>query len=342
MLRDLALLFLKLGVFGFGGPAAHIAMMRQEVVERRHWLTDSEFLDLLGVSNLIPGPSSTELAIHIGFRTCGWPGLLIAGVCFILPAACMVSAIAAAYVRFHSLPQVFSLMYGIKPVVVAIVLQALWNLSRAGIKNWRLAAVALSAGFVAALQVPPALSTTAGRMTELPTLTRIGVAFLKIGSIVFGSGYVLLTFLQADFVNRLHWLTPSQLLNAVAVGQVTPGPVFTTATFIGYLLAGLPGAAVATLAIFLPGWLLVAISAPFIPRLRRSKWASLFLDAVTAASIGLIAWVLFLLAKAAVIDPPTAFIAVASAALLFRYRLTSAWLILAGGAIGLLLSPHRT
>jgi len=361
MLREVALLFLKLGTLGFGGPAAHIAMMRQEVVDRRRWMSETEFLDLLGAANLIPGPSSTELAIHIGFRQCGWQGLLLAGLCFILPAACMVTVIAWAYVRFHALPQVASLMYGIKPVVVAVVLQAIWNLGRASLKTWPLRIVTLASvimtalgihelltlllcgSFITALRIPrslmlwapTALAASALAVAEPVTLSRLFWLFAKIGAVVFGSGYVLLAFLQADFVTRLHWLTATQLLDAVAVGQVTPGPVFTTATFIGYLTAGFPGAAVATLAIFLPGWILVALSGPLLPRLRRSSIASAFLDGVTAASIGLIAWVLLLLAKAAVVDPLTAAIAIIGAALLFRYHLNAAWLVLGGGLIGL-------
>jgi chromate transporter len=362
MLRDVALLFLKLGTLGFGGPAAHIALMRQEVVDRRHWLSETEFLDLLGAANLIPGPSSTELAIHIGFRQCGWPGLLLAGVCFVLPAACMVTLIAWAYVRFHTLPQVTGIMYGIKPVVVAIVLQALWNLCRGSLKIWPLRALALAATVMTAaglheiftllicgalvsasrvrrpllLLAPGVLAAGALAAAEPVTLGRLFWVFAKIGSVVFGSGYVLLAFLQADLVKRLHWLTAQQLLDAVAVGQVTPGPVFTTATFIGYLVAGVPGAAVATLAIFLPGFLLVALSGPLLPRIRRSAVASAFLDGVTAASIGLIAWVLYLLAKAALVDALTIGIAIIAAALLSRYRANAVWLILAAGLLGAL------
>jgi len=367
MLREVALLFLKLGILGFGGPAAHIAMMRQEVVERRRWLTEVEFLDLLGAANLIPGPSSTELAIHIGLRQCGWTGLLVAGACFILPAACMVTAIAWAYLRYHSLPEVAGLMYGIKPVVVAIVLQALWNLCRTSLKTWLVRLVAIGAmtltavgihelitlllcgAAVTAVRVPrsPSLWVTgfvagsALSVVQPVTLSRLFWVFAKIGALVFGSGYVLLAFLQTELVNNLHWLTATQLLDAVAVGQVTPGPVFTTATFIGYLVAGLPGAAVATVAIFLPGWILVALSGPLIPRLRRSRFASAFLDGVTAASIGLIAWALLVLVKAAVIDPLTIAIAAVSGALLFRCRVNAAWLIVGGGIVGCLLRLYR-
>ena len=359
MLRDLTLLFLKLGTLGFGGPAAHIALMRQEVVERRRWLTEIQFLDLLGAANLIPGPTSTELAIHIGFRVCGWTGLLLAGASFILPAACMVTIIASAYVHFHALPQVAGLMRGISPAVVAVVLHALWNLSRGSLKNWSLRLIAVASALltsvgihplvtlllcgaaVAAIHRPPSLmlwtpAVTAAQLslTEPVTLSRLFLLFAKIGCLVFGSGYVLLAFLQDDFVTRTHWLTSTQLLDAVAVGQLTPGPVFTTATFIGYLVAGLPGAIVATVAIFLPGWLLVALSGPLIPRIRRSALAGAFLDGVAAASVGLIAWVLLLLAKAALFDALTAAIAAIAAFLLFRYRLNAAWLLLGGGLLG--------
>ena len=323
MLLEVALLFLKLGTIGFGGPAAHIALMRREVVERRRWLSEAEFLDLLGAANLIPGPSSTELAIHIGFRQCGWPGLIVAGACFILPAACIVTGLAWAYVRFHSLPQLKLLLNVVQPIVVAIVLQAIWKLGRAALKTWDVRMVAVAAVFLSALGFQPILillvcgaALASARawsslvllsglvgvsvtVVEPATLSRLFWVFVKIGAVVFGSGYVLLAFLRADLVNRLHWLTDTQLLDAVAVGQITPGPVFTTATFIGYLVAGLPGAVVATLGIFLPGWILVALSGPVIPRLRRSKWAGAFFDGVTAASIGLIVWVLVLLIRAA-------------------------------------------
>ncbi len=289
---------------------------------------------------------------------------MVAGACFILPAACMVTIIAWAYVRYQSLPQVASIMYGIKPVVVAIVLQALWNLCRASLKTWPLRIAAAAAVLVSALgvqqiitllgsgvailavRVPRSLRAIAPvamlsgglvTTTQPATLSRLFWVFLKIGAIVFGSGYVLLAFLQADLVNHLHWLNANQLLDAVAVGQVTPGPVFTTATFVGYLVAGLPGAAVATLAIFLPGWLLVALSGPLIPRLRRSPVAAAFLDGVTAASIGLIAWVLVLLAKAALTDIATVAIAILSVALLLHYRLNCVWLVLSGGLLGLLI-----
>lgn len=357
-LRSLALLFLKLGTLAFGGPAAHIAMMRQEVVARRRWMSDAEFLDLLGAANLIPGPSSTELAIHIGLRLGGWRGLLLAGACFILPAAFLVGFLAWVYQRYGALPQVASVMRGVKPVVVAIVLQAVRGLAVASLKTYSMMAVALAAFVLAALGMHQLLilvlcgavvvllrlsqpaglwvplfgagATTGGSVSLLGLFS----VFLKIGAIVFGSGYVLLAFLQADLVDSRHWLTSKQLLDAVAVGQVTPGPVFTTATFIGFLLAGTPGAIVATIAIFLPGFVLVAISGPYIVRIRKSPTASAFLDGVTVASIALIAWVLIVLGRATLVDPVSIGIAVASFVLMVRFGVNAAWLIVGAGVLG--------
>ena len=306
--RDVVLFFLRLGLTAFGGPAAHIAMMEQEVVRRRAWLTREEFLDLLGAANLIPGPSSTELAIFIGYRRAGWAGLFLGGACFILPAALIVFGCAWAYVHFGALPQIASLLYGVKPVVIAIVLQALLGLGRSAVKSLVLGAIAFGAvvasfAGVDALAVLVAGGTLAMiakavpergglRGVAVPVLSTLGSAatpaaaavasasllglfavFLKVGTVLFGSGYVLLAFLRADLVDHRHWLTESQLLDAVAVGQVTPGPVFTTATFIGYLLHGGTGALLATLGIFLPSCVLVAVSGPLVPRLRLSRTA---------------------------------------------------------------------
>jgi chromate transporter len=359
---DLARLFLKLGTLAFGGPAAHIAMMRQEVVEKRAWLSDSEFLDLLGAANLIPGPSSTELAIHIGFRQARWLGLLTVGACFILPAAIMVTVLAWLYQSFHAMPQVAALLYGVKPVVVAIVLQAVSKLAVASLRTTALQAVFFCAFILAAMNVHQLLILTLCGLAALTvlrpgllrvfiplgylasplaiappvSLSRLFLLFAKIGSIVFGSGYVLLAFLQSELVDKLHWLDSRQLLDAVAIGQVTPGPVFTTATFIGYLLAGIPGAVVATLAIFLPGFILVAASGPLIPKIRSSPSASAFLNGVTAGSIALIAWVLLLLGRAALIDTFSIGIAAVCVGLLVRFGTNAAWLIGAGALLGLL------
>ena len=370
-LKQIALSFLRLGTIAFGGPAAHIAMMEEEFVRRRRWVSQADFLDMLGASNLIPGPSSTEMAIHIGHQRAGWRGLIAAGTSFILPAMLMVMVCAWAYVAFGALPPIQRVLYGIKPVIIAIVLQALWRLARSAVKDMLLAVIALlavaaalasrniliillAAGFAAMLQGwsrervayanPAALSTiksllapAAVAVATVPVgLSGLFLLFLKFGSVIFGSGYVLLAFLQADLVNRLHWLTQAQLLDAVAVGQVTPGPVFTTATFIGYLLGGIPGALVATLGIFLPGFLLVAASRLLIPRIRGSKVAGAFLDGVNAVAVGLMIAVTWQLSRAAMVDSLTGGIAALSALFLIYFRISSAWLILAGGFIGLI------
>lgn len=369
-LRELALLFLRLGTTAFGGPAAHIAMMEDEVVRRRQWLTREEFLDLLGATNLIPGPNSTEMAIHVGHRRAGWPGLLVAGACFILPAALIVLGFAWAYVRFRSLPEMGALLYGVKPVIIAIVLQALWGLARSAVKNWLLAILgvaAVAASFrgvneIALLFIAGAVVVVArqarllrgrapGALLAVPAVPIAGAAagvvasfslgilfliFLKIGALLFGSGYVLLAFLRADLVHRLHWMTEGQLLDAVAAGQVTPGPVFTTATFIGYVLGGLPGAGLATLGIFLPAFVFVAASGPLVPRLRRSRTAGAFLDGVNVASLALMAVVTWHLGQAAIVNLTTVLLAAASAILLLRFHVNSLWLIIGGAAVGLL------
>lgn len=398
-LAELALLFLKLGTIAFGGPAAHVAMMEDEVVRRRRWLTSQEFLDMLGATNLVPGPNSTEMAIHIGYRRAGLPGLLVAGSCFIVPATLIVTACAWAYVRYGQLPAAAGLLYGIKPVVIAIVVQALWGLGRTAIRSRFLAGVAVAAvalglagvheiallfggavlvvlgewilarrrhpgGGSALLALVPAaetrplqaalseraVSTTSalasGAATAGPaagaavaaspvSLDLLFLVFLKIGTVLFGSGYVLLAFLRADFVERLGWMTETQLLDSVAVGQVTPGPLFTTATFIGYLLAGPWGAVTATVGIFLPAFFFVAVSAPFVSRMRQSVTAGWFLDGLNVASLALMAVVTWQLATAAIVDATTASLAALSAGLLFRFRISSLWLIALGAAVGL-------
>jgi chromate transporter len=385
-LLELAALFLRLGATAFGGPAAHVALMEDEVVRRRRWLTPEEFLDLLGAANLIPGPNSTELAIHVGHRRAGWPGLLVAGVCFILPASLVVTLLAWAYVRHGRLPAVQGVLYGVKPVVIAIVAQALWRLGRSAVATPALAALALAAAAAAALGAhellvlagaalvagtagtgrppspplrdapadPPAGDaaggSAAGRVgapavalaalaapVAASTLGTLFLAMAKTGAVLFGSGYVLLAFLRADFVERLGWLTERQLLDAVAVGQVTPGPLFTTATFVGYLVGGPAGALVATVGIFLPAFVFVAASGPLVPRLRRSRVAGRLLDGVNVASLALMAVVTARLARDAVVDAPTLLLALA-AALLLRWRPNGAWLILGGAAAGLLLA----
>jgi chromate transporter len=377
-LAELVRLFLKLGTIAFGGPAAHIAMMEDEVVRRRRWLTREEFLDYLGATNLIPGPNSTELAIHIGHARAGWPGLLVAGACFILPAALIVGAIAWAYVRFGTLPEITGVLYGIKPVVIAVVAQALWGLGRTALKSRTLVVLGVAAVLAATLGVhellilfgaglimailrrsmasaprsPAWLLASPWRVTARSASVAAGGAsiaaaapfglwplfwtFVKIGSVLFGSGYVLLAFLRADLVERLGWLTERQLLDAVVVGQITPGPVFTTATFVGYLLGGTPGAAVATVGIFLPAFIFVALSGPLVPRLRRSPTAGAVLDGVNVASLALITVVTWQLGRSALVDPLTIALAAVSGVLLLRFRVNSAWLVLAGALAGVI------
>jgi chromate transporter len=370
-LREVTGLFLRLGTTAFGGPAAHIAMMRDEVVRRRAWVSDQEFMDLVGATNLIPGPNSTEMAIHLGYRRAGWPGLLAGGAAFILPATAIVMVLAWIYARVGATPQAASLFYGIKPVIIAVVLHALWGLGRTALRDalttaTGLAALALYAAGVneiallavaglavmiarnlrrpgvaamvaaAVLAAPVSAAAVAAAATVVPvSLGRLFLIFLKIGSVLYGSGYVLLAFLRADFVERLRWLTDQQLLDAIAIGQFTPGPVFTTATFIGYLLGGPLAAVIATIGIFLPGFVFVAASHPLIPRMRRSPWAGAFLDGVNAASLALMAGVAWRLGRAAIADPVTAAIALAALATLVRTRINSAWLVLAGALVGM-------
>lgn len=367
-LGELARLFLRLGITAFGGPAAHIAMMRDEVVERRRWLTDADFLDLLAATHLIPGPNSTEMAIHLGYRRGGLAGLLVAGCCFILPACLIVGAIAWGYGQYGDTPQVGWLMYGISPVIIAIVAQALWKLGVTAIKGPVAALIGvLAAGcavagwnelgllalggltMVAARLGRPgillaAFATLGGAGTLLAqtpatdaipvTLTRLTLFFLKVGSILFGSGYVLLAFLRADLTERWGWLTDQQLIDAVTVGQITPGPVFTTATFIGYLLGGWVGAILSTLAIFAPGFLFVAFSQPLIPRLRASVLAGALLDGVVVASLGLMTAVTWHLGRSAIVDLTTAGLALGALTILVIWRPNSTWLVLGGALAG--------
>jgi chromate transporter len=365
-LSDVFRLFLRLGVTAFGGPAAHVGMMRHEIVLRHKWMTDQEFLDLVGATNLIPGPNSTEMAIHIGYRRAGWPGLIAGGAAFIIPAMLIVLVLAWIYVRYGSTPQAGWLLYGIKPVMMAVIAQALWVLGRTAVKDAVTAVTGLAAvvlyflganeiALLAAVGLAVAIVKNARRGTEglgiiaamagvaAPAvvaavafdLGRLFLIFLKIGSVLYGGGYVLLAFLREDFVVRLRWLTDQQLLDAVAIGQFTPGPLFTTATFIGYVLGGVPAALLATAGIFLPSFVFVAASHPFIPRMRKSPWAGALLDGVNVASLALMAGVSWRLARAAVVDPLTALVAVAALAALAFLKMNSAWLVLAGALLGL-------
>jgi len=365
-LREVIAVFLKLGLIGFGGPAAHIAMMREEVVRRRRWLDDQRFLDLLGATNLIPGPNSTEMTIHLGYLRAGWPGLIAGGVSFVLPAMVIVLGLAWAYVRYGSSPAAGWLLYGVKPVVIALIVHALWELGRKSIRNAATAIVGVgvlalsllgfneiallfAGGLIVMLVANRARLRRGGLAGLFPVLgislpVASAAAFslpvlfltcLKIGAILYGSGYVLLAFLRADFVTRLGWLTDQQLLDAIAVGQVTPGPLFTTATFIGYVLGGLPGAILGTLGLFLPSLVFVALSHPLIPRMRRSPWLGSLLDGVIAASLGLMAAVTLQIARASLVDVPTVILALISTFALVRLRINSTWLVAGGALAGL-------
>jgi chromate transporter len=386
-LGELAKLFFKLGVIGFGGPVAHIAMIEDEVVKRRQWLTREHFLDLLGATNLIPGPNSTEIAIHIGYIYAGWLGLIVAGVCFILPAVLITGIFAWIYVAYGTLPQFAPLLYGIKPAVLAIILNALWGLAKKAVKTRKLLVISVTVGLLTLLlqlnevitlliggflgmiwlrtgeNNPPggqanfliaslttgatfkattaaAASVTATSPVNVP-LWQLGWFFLKIGSVLFGGGYLLVAFLQGELVGEYGWLTQQQLLDAIAIGQFTPGPVLSTATFIGYIISGVPGAIVATVGIFLPSFFFVAALNPLIPRLRSSKWASSFLDAVNVSAVALMVVVTLQLATATLRLPQTPFvdflalaIAFISAVLAIRFRINAAWLVLGGALIG--------
>lgn len=369
-LRELAWLFLKLGTIAFGGPAAHIAMMEEEVVRRRKWLGQEKFLDLLGATNLIPGPNSTELAIHIGFARGGWLGLIVAGVCFILPASLIVAVIAWSYVRYGDLPEIGFLLYGIKPVIIAIIVYALRDLAKTAVKSKLLAGIGLvvlvlsflrfnelALLFAAGLALVWAYwlkgRSNLGVKSLLPlgfffqsaptggmatfSLWALFLFFLKVGSVLFGSGYVLLAFLRGDLVERYGWLTNDQLLDAIAIGQITPGPVFTTATFIGYILGGGSGALIATVGIFLPAFIFVALSGWLVPRLRKSETMGAFLDGVNVASLGLMIFVTCELARSALIDWVTILLVIASLILMIRFKVNSALLIAAGAVIGLMV-----
>lgn len=369
--REVCLLFLKLGMFAFGGPAAYIAMMRDEVVQRRRWLDDQRFMDLVGATNLIPGPNATEIAIHLGKLRAGWRGHIAAGVLFILPGMLVTLFLAWVYVEYGSMPQVGWVLYGVKPAVIAIVVQALWALGSRGVRKslaatvgmavvalyllgvneiallFSGAAIALlaqmgrrvwSRGTAMVLGLPLLGKAFTARATVAVTFSPVTLflTFLKIGSVLYGSGYVLLAFLRADFVSHLGWLSEQQLLDAVAIGQITPGPVLTSATFVGYLMGGWSSALLATLGIFLPSFLFVALLTRILPVVRRSSWAGAFLDGVNVASLGLMVGVTWQLGRAALVDAFTVAMALVSLFLVFRFRVNSVWLVLSCGLLGVI------
>ena len=369
-LREVALLFIKLGAFSFGGPAVYVALMHRETVYRRRWIDEQRFLDLVGATNLIPGPNATEMAIHLGLIRAGWRGLIAGGALFILPGMVATMLVGWAYVTYGSIPEVGWVLYGVKPVVIGMVVEALWSLGQKGIKGLTTAAVGIAVaalyllGFneIALLFAGAAvvLLVYGGRrlmkhglfaVTSIPALVQMPLttstaavvpfsqstlilSFLKIGSVLFGSGYVLLAFLRAEFVAHLGWLTNQQVLDAVVAGQITPGPVFSSATFIGYLVGGWPSALLATLGIFLPSFLFVGLLSRILPFVRKSPWAATFLDGVNAASIGLMVGVTVQLGQSALIDIFTVVLSIIAFIAIFRLRINSVWLILGGGLLG--------
>ena len=363
---ELAALFLRLGVTAFGGPAAHIAMMHDEVVRRRGWVDEQQFLDTVGATNLVPGPNSTELAIHLGWERARLRGLVVAGVCFILPAALIVGVLAWAYLRYGETPGVEGLLYGVKPIVIAVVAMAIGKLAPTAAKSWPLGVLGVAAAAAYLLGVNELLLLVLGGLCGLaghaatrlkaqrlttwsPLLALAGASgaadvglgslflvFLKIGSVLYGGGYVLLALLDGELVDRLGWITEQQLLDAASIGQVTPGPVFTTATFVGYLVAGAPGAVVATVGIFLPSFVFAGLLTPLVRWMRSSASTGAVLDAVNAAALGLMAGVLIQLSGDALVDPLTVAVGAAALVLLWRTKLNSTYLIVGGGIIGLL------
>lgn len=374
---EVAKLFVKLGFIAFGGPAAHIAIMEEEIVTRRNWIDRQHFLDLIGATNLIPGPNSTEMTMHIGYERAGWFGLFTAGACFILPAVIITGVFAWMYVAYGSLPEVEPFLYGIKPAVIAVILGAVWKLGAKAIKGWRLAviglavtaAVLLGAGEVVSLLTGGVIgmlwlrstgydsSNTASRYIPILFFQNAGAVvagtatvgavslwklfffFLKIGAVLYGSGYVLVAFLEGGLVQDYGWLTRVQLLDSIAIGQFTPGPVLSTATFIGFLIDGIPGAIVATAGIFLPSFFFVLLLSPQIPRLRRSIWLSAFLDAVNVAAVALMAAVTVELGQATLTSWPAWVIAGVAAIATLRFKINAAWLVVGGAVLGWLMSP---
>ena len=367
-LKEVVLLFLKLGFTAFGGPAVHLGIMHDEVVKRRKWLNDEQFLDLVGATNLIPGPNSTEMTIHLSYLRAGWPGFILGGISFVLPAVLMVMGLAWSYQKYGAAPQVAWVLYAVKPVVIAIILKALWFLGKQAIKDL-LTGITVAAVFILNLigvdtlgasffswdirdadqefwdpekesadtksLFSLSLTSAATLVPKIFSLSTLFFTFLKIGSVLYGGGYVLLAFLRSDFVVRLGWLTEKQLIDAVAIGQVTPGPLFTTATFIGYILAGVPGAILSTVGIFIPSFFFVAVSNRFIPKMRRSVWFSEFLNGVNAASIGLMAAVTIQLAKAVFVDLTSVILAILSLILVVFTKISTTWIILAAVVFGI-------
>lgn len=365
-LKELTQVFLKLGFTAFGGPAAHIAMMQQEVVTKRRWMSEQHFLDLIGATNLIPGPNSTEMAIHVGQDRAGWKGLLIAGLCFIFPAISITLFFAWLYQQYGQLPEVQPFIYGIKPAIIAVILAAIYPLAKKSLKNLQLWAIGFSvlllslyginevfllfgAGILAmaihfinqqrtaGLFIPITLLQISDSEVVSAKNLNLFLIFLKIGAILYGSGYVLFAFLDAELV-ATGLLSRQQLIDAIAVGQFTPGPVFSSVTFIGYQINGLSGALISTLAIFMPSFIFVALLHPLMKKMRSSKLLSVFLDAVNVASVAIIITVCYEMAKDSITDWRTIVIGIISSLIVFKFRkINSAFVVIGGGILGYLL-----
>ena len=368
-LREAALLFLRIGTTAFGGPAVYIAIMQRETVRNRHWLDDQGFLDMVGATNIIPGPNATEMALYLGLVRAGWFGYILSGLFFIIPGVLVTLVLAWVYVTYGSLPQVGWVLYGVKPIVIAIIVQALWDLGRKAVKNALIAVVGIAvivfyflgfneiallfagAGIVllfsswqhfvkrdfSALVLLPILKVPVVIFSALKVQfnqVTLFLTFLKIGSVLYGSGYVLVAFFSSEFVQRLGWLTHQQLLDAIAVGQITPGPIASSATFIGYLIGGWPSALLATLAFFLPSFVFVALLSRVVPYIRKKWWSGAFLDGVNITSLGLMAAVTWTLGRAGITDWFTITLTVVALFLVFRYKINSTWLIFGGALLG--------
>lgn len=353
-LVEIIKVFFKLGVMAFGGPAAHIAMMEDEIVEKRKWISREKFMDLIGTTNLIPGPNSTEMAILLGVERGGILGLILAGLSFILPSMAITLIFAFVYVEFNSIPEVHNILNGIKPVVITMIIHALFRLGKSTIKSKAQIFLALFTGMMYLLNIGEiSLLFLAGfiftffsnkdrinnklKSIEPISSSLLFLLFFKIGAVLYGSGYVLLAFLETEFIEKLHIVTMPQLIDAVAIGEFTPGPIFTTSTFIGYILKGLPGAIFATIGIFLPSFIIVLLIKPIIPRLRNSPWTSSMLDGINVGALVLMTAVTIKLGISTLTNWLPIMIFIISFYVKSKFKLNSALLVVAGGFIGWLM-----
>ena len=393
--RSIILAFLKISFTSFGGHAAHLAIMEEEVVKKHKWITHEEFLDIISATNLIPGPNSTETALHIGYSLAGWQGFFAAGLSFIIQTVMIVTGVAMAYVKYGMLPATENILFWIKPVIMAVISLAVYRFSKTAVKNKLLLFMLFLACLASVFKITEiAVILILGVLVMFINLTLQGTSpkkilndfsiklkkviakisnrdkfnsfapssflldpliqassctvscdlpaiflfFFKISAIIFGSGYILYAFLYNDLVVNYHWISQAQLIDAIAIGQFTPGPVFTAATFIGYLLAGVPGALIASIGVFLPAFIYVAITSPFLTQMRQSKSLSFFLDGVNVASLGLMIVVCFNLATAMLTNTLAISIFVISLGILWRFKVNSAWLILVAAVLGFIKS----